>query len=410
MPRTRKVIDTSTEEVPVQPQFDPRDLPAGSEGKTFWEHMESIPQENWERERYCVYLYRLEPPAGKVEGEPAYLKKYIRAFTIEEVQNEFGGGKYMYWMKRNQEQICRGTFRVAGDPKSPQGAQVSAPAGETNVVGLLGEVIQRLDTARSSGADLGKVVEQSQQILTSAYKTSLESIARNPSAAPAESPWDKILVALIPKLVENLTKPAADPLAQIDRVLGVMEKLKSGATGEGGGDWKSSLATSIGNKLDSLLDRGAEIARNYNEAQQHRAAAVLAAKGFQVRLANQPGTPTATPRPEAATSQTATPTESTGQPEMPVVSMGDWIKAKLVEMLMNGKDGDEAGVVADNMDSEFAGKFAEAIKTDPGALAKDPMFAQAIHHPNLRKFCADYVAYFEEDEEPEPVAAEVSEG
>lgn len=220
---------------------------------------------------------------------------------------------------------------------------------------------------------------------------------------------------MIDKVIEHFLKPPAvpDTLKQFTSFFNIYKNLKEEAApaGDGPANWKVALAQSLGGKIDTILERVEKTVGNYARAQEHRAAVMLAGRGFQVRMTpeastlaeSQPGT--AVPGPQTSATPTAGPGETAppeSPPGAPVLPMGDFIKSKLVEMLFAGKEGDAGAIFAEAMDVGFAEQIARTMKENPSALATDNILAQATRHPNAQKFCEAYVGYFEEEEEPAP--------
>lgn len=296
MPQVKRVTTkTEVQELPAdQPVEDPRDLPSQPEGSNIWEHIEAIAADQWESRGLCVYLYRVDPPGGKVQGETAFIRKYVRPFTIEEVQKDCGGGKYLYWMKEKNKSLFRGLFRIDGDPKvAPEPVRGGTVE---SFLPMMEKMFEKFTEAREHGIDPKTATEQAMSILTTAYQTGLATIGKSTEAPKVteligaladlqklqgggQSDFSKMLMD---KVVERILNPP-DPMEQMTKLLEMQKTL--GLDRDAGNDWRVSVAQMVPGALASVKDIMKDFraaAEENRMAAEHRAAVAWAQRGGPV--------------------------------------------------------------------------------------------------------------------------------
>lgn len=420
-PGTRRTTTEVLEPLPQAAPVDPREIPAAPEDQTFWDWMQGTTAEDWEKKRYSCYLYRLEPPAGKVTGEPAYITKYVRPFTLEEVQADFGGGKYMYWVKEGgTKQLYRSTFRIAGDPRTDV-AKVGATdaAGLTPVLRIFADEINK---RRDSGADATTATKQAMEILTTAYKTGLETVGKGSEPTKLTELISAIAQmknlsgdsnSEIMKLLLQKALNPPNPMESIKPLLEFAKEFMGGGEGGARGDWRVSLAQNIPSAMQHLK----EIAHEFAVASQANALAA------QRTLIPQPPRPAAgvgaMPPPGAdAPMPVSTPggplplDPLNATPEVPGDAMPNpsvtpdhqtWLKQMIVQKVLQGWTGEDLhGWLLDTAPEVIEELKAHSVDQILFYFGSDPTLRLAPQGAPLRKVIEDFLKFAKEEEPPKP--------
>ena len=409
-----------------QPEAYLKDGFPNPKAHSVWDYMNLLTDEQWKE--HIAYLYRTSPTTMRVQGKPAFLNKFVGPVGVEEIAEQYGGRAYLLILKRKRDKIYEERLAIEAPPKFQDGEEPEGVAEEKEKAAaasattedllrkLVTDVISQRDKASEEGKqfDPGIALQNSLNLYGKASEAAIELVAKqSEKAAGGNGMADKMISLLLPKLLEKMFAPAPDPLNQLAATATLIKDLQGEAApaGDGPGNWKIALAQSLGAKADSIFERIEKSLSHYARAQENRAAVMLAGRGFSVRTAP----PTDAGAPPASeplqTSATVTPVAQPpitpsvtgpvpGEPT-PQLSMPDFIKGKLVEMLFSNKDGDTAAIFAETMDGAFAEEIARVMKENPEELAKDNILAQAVRHPNVKTFCKDYVDYFEGEPAPE---------
>lgn len=452
---------------PADPSLNSPGSPVTPDELDFWVRIRAITPEEW-AQGMKTYVYLVWPIIDRKEGEH-YIAKLSEGFDEDFLLRTFGSGKFYLRLndrsghtiasktvscynaklppKVNAEEVVVGDPRneryFSAWPKSSDRDRDSDAGGKGDQAAVLAAVNKFAEITKQLLDHKGALQEDQRTMLRAAHDESLRLVTEQArsDAQPVDAlgMLEKILTVtdkLHPAPPPVATAP--DPLAMLDKVLkiakelhpapeapeekqnqveqlssllDVIEKLEgrlgkgAGDSGDGPANWKIALAQSLGGKIDTILERVEKTVGNYARAQEHRAAVMLAGRGFEVRTTPEPaaaGTPQTSATPSATAGEAPSP-EPAAAP--PVLSTGDFIKSKLVEMLFAGKEGDNGAIFAEAVDTDFAEQIAKTMKENPSALATDNILAQATRHPNAQKFCEAYVGYFEGEEEPAPEAA-----
>ena len=399
-----------------------------------WDYMGLLTDEQWKE--HIAYLYRTSPTTMRVQGKPAFLYKFACPVGVDEIAEKYGGRAFLLILKRKKDKVYEERFGIEAAPKfqdneEPEGVaeeKEKAAAASATTEDLLRKLVTDVITQRDKASAEGKqfnpeaALQNSLNLYGKASEAAIDLVAKqSEKAAAGNGMADKMIGLLLPKLMERLLAPAPDPLTQLAATASLIKELQGEASpaADGPGSWKIALAQSLGAKADSIFERIEKSLAHYSRAQENRAAVMLAGRGFSVRTGPPPGDTapaaaepvqtSATMTPAAQPPITPNPTDpATGEP-VPQLSMPDFIKGKLIELLFSGKEGDAAAIFAEAMDAPFAEEIARIMKENPEALATDNILAQAVRHPNVKTFCKDYVNYFEEEEPseaPPPPAGE----
>jgi hypothetical protein len=301
----------------------------------FFSYMQSLTPEQWKR--HIVYITR-EQPKTSINGVGGYLTKLQQAFDIEDIKLAFGGQEFSYIMKRDNDIIYSGKFRIEAPPRYDS-TRESAAGTPTNghsdgtaqllqqFVGVLRDELAR---SREDGKGSG-VTEEAIKLLTSASDHAMsvitkqvpqasdptaqltallaaaEKIAAMRAPAPAASGLGElgtILVPILKTLAEKLLTPT-DPLDQITKLAGIFDVLEK-LRGPGGGksDYRTALVEqgipAVRDLITTIAERRAsdvEIARQARaraESQERTANTAKELNAQRLAAANQ------RPAPQAA--------------------------------------------------------------------------------------------------------------
>jgi hypothetical protein len=280
------------EPLPPEVTFDPM-----NESMAFMDALRMITEDEWLR--YWLYLYRLDPKVKNAADDKKYIARFQVGVDEDDVQEQHGGGKYMFTLVERTE---RGVspkkrdykFSIAGDPKFLPGQTVAgataavaaaAPPAEhredSESAALVRALPALIETLKSNGAGgsnvgltqaldvMGAASKASVTMMMEAAKLSITSPTGNQLAdrlletflkqgqpqAPQRSAIEDKLITLALSRLEN-PQPQGDggfgQLGALKDLLGVDNIVDLLRPGGGAGDvWKSKLvemgASFIGN-------------------------------------------------------------------------------------------------------------------------------------------------------------------
>lgn len=240
----------------------------------FWTYMHSLTPEQWKD--HIVYLTR-ENPKTSINGIGGYLTKLQQPFDIEDIKLAYGGYEFSYIMKKGNDLVYGGRFRVEAPPKyDPSRENSTSSVASSASATMGGDVLKVLEqqnerlyqvlTTLQGAKEDNPAVSGAIEMLTSAYKTGLSAVATphqsNTDAATQLQTMlsigekianlrgpgldiEKILAnPLIAPLIQRLLNP--DPLADITKlgaVLDVLDKLRGGGGEAAPKDWKAALVS-----------------------------------------------------------------------------------------------------------------------------------------------------------------------
>jgi hypothetical protein len=199
---------------------------------TFWEKIELIPKSAYDE--LLIYLYRLEPKVFNRPGEPAYLCKYQLPLTEEQVQEDWGGGRYEIYCKRGRRTIAgKNIFTIMGRPTKYKEGQTDAtgkaltssggngqPSGGNGSSDLAETLKALMPILKPEGG--AKAAEAAVEVVRTGY-TSVLDAQQKAASAPNE---------LLTKLAERALMPqqpqGPGTLEIIDKLVSVAGKLNGG--------------------------------------------------------------------------------------------------------------------------------------------------------------------------------------
>jgi hypothetical protein len=229
----RKPPHTSIEELEENATIEEKLLEPGTweadwkdrsvkENATFWDRLTLIPKHA--QHEMMVYLYRLEPRVYNKQGDPSYQAKCTLPLTIEQVQEDFGGGRYEAWLKRGNRTLVKHIFSISGQPRYKEGqtdatgkalAPTSPVASEPRGSDLSEALKAIVPLLKNDNGQ--KAADASIEVMKSGMTTALK-MQSDAAGAPNE---------LLAKLVDRaLTQPQGpDALTLLDRIISISKNL-----------------------------------------------------------------------------------------------------------------------------------------------------------------------------------------
>jgi hypothetical protein len=196
------------------------------EQATFWDKIALVPKHA--QHELLVYLYRLEPRVYNKQGDPSYQAKYSLPITLEQVQEDFGGGRYEIYLKRGRRTIAgKYIFSVSGQPKYKEGqtdatgkpvaGAASAPS-ESRGGSELAEALKALVPLLKNDNGSARAAEASVDVMKTGMNAALE-MQRDAAGAPNE---------IMKTLIERALAPAQAPdaLALLEKIITISSKLQ----------------------------------------------------------------------------------------------------------------------------------------------------------------------------------------
>jgi len=234
----RKAPHTSIEDLEEQATIEEQLLEPGKweaewkalcekEQAQFWDKLALIPKHA--QHELLVYLYRLEPRVYNKQGDPSYQAKYSLPITLEQVQEDFGGGRYEIYLKRGRRTIAgKYIFSISGQPRYKEGQTDATGKALTPMSPVVSE---------SRGSELSEALKAIVPLLKNdngqkAADASIEVMKTGMSTAlkmqsdAANAPND-LAKSILPALFERAMNPAAqpDPLALLEKFITISSKL-----------------------------------------------------------------------------------------------------------------------------------------------------------------------------------------
>jgi hypothetical protein len=381
------------------------------------EYMETTPREKWEQGNHIVYLYRVEPPVYRGAPGAAYVTKYSSPITLEQIQQEYGGGLWRIVIKRANERVSDSRYQLSGPARDlTRGTQEFAPGtpGGVSTGDSASLASQAMHLAANPTAQAAQV-----EMLRTAAVNAIEMVKSNvpqpppqlsvkeilelakglngPTSVSTEKPFletevGKILIAaasaLVTALVNRMVAPAADPLDQLSKYAEVIGKFSPAASTN---DWKAALVQAAPQLAMSIKDTVQEL-RLGTEAQMRMNAGrtLTAVSPPPAAPATQPN-----PSPQNVVEMPASQPQIGAQPMEP-------FETKLVELLNDPQmTGDKAGEILDvqwpRIVDEVSKYSADQIMQ---AFQIRPILQPHSQNPRLRQFLTEFLEWANETDTP----------
>jgi hypothetical protein len=208
-----------------------RDQCEKEKANTFWEKIELIPKSAYDE--LLIYLYRLEPKVFNRPGEPAYLCKYQLPLTEEQVQEDWGGGRYEIYCKRGRRTIAgKNIFTIMGRPTKYKEGQTDATGKPVASAGGNG------NPSNGTGSDLAEALKALVPILkpegsTKAAEAAVDVVRTGYSSVleaqqKAANAPNELLARLAERALTPQPPQGPDALTMIDKLVSVASKMNGG--------------------------------------------------------------------------------------------------------------------------------------------------------------------------------------
>lgn len=330
------------------------DRPADGDDKTelhvqaeqdLWDHISELKPDDWRNRSF--YIWQIEPPITKKEGEPAYVVQWSEPFTADMLQARAPDGKRFKIMEKVTGQRERPIWFIAMVPRSPAQAAASAQNASVGNNPDLRQLASDMTKALQSSPQLVEEASRAGlKIVGDAYKTALDtagkpmdvvgSLIQLQTAGLISKPeafnWKEakeFARELLPTIKEMLGggSKAKSGIEEIRDLLGLMDELGVLGGGRNGSIW-ADLAPKIGESLEKVTGN---------------IATIMSARRTIIQ---QPANPTATrvngaepphpAEPQAPAAQ-STPAEQARELQAKIEM---WLKIRFIELY---SDKDEKG-------------------------------------------------------------------
>jgi hypothetical protein len=369
-----------------------------------FEYMEQTPRDKWDQGEHLIYLYRLEPPVYRNVPGPTYVTKYAAPVTLDQIQQEYGGGLWRLLVKRGRERVADRQYAVCGAPRDLSRSDNGLPATGGNGASTDSVLSQAVNLAANPTAQ-----QATTAILTSAASASIQMVRDN---APKQLTVQELVVLakeLSPKTQSFLESPLgialagklidrlfADPTDQFIRMAEIMTKFNGGSSS---GDWKAALVNAAPQLANAVKDTvqelrlGAEAQARINAGHTIQQAALPAANAAP---------PPAAPNPSASAPNVLQmpASQPTGTPPM------EPFETKLIELLNDPKmTGDAAGEILDQTWPRAVDEVARySVDQIMVAFSTRPILQPHAQNPRLREFLTQFLQWANESDAPAPTA------
>lgn len=418
MPKASAVPASESPTVVINQTVPAREQPEEKKERTridFWPYIAGLSPDDWKRHE--IYLYRTKPVVGHKEREK-YLDIYNSKFTIEDVKARFGGEEFRAMLLRNGKNVCTVEFAIEAAPKFDLVREI--PGVDTAQNATIQKLVDKL-TDREDDPDVtGEAVQRSVNIMGNAFEAAasrlattspngggnlIETIKALKELGLIGMPQKNSVLETIQVLKELgiVGGPVAqfNPVAQIDTVLGIVEKLRDFGGGGGKTDWKTLAIEKLAEYTPEILrgvvsigDKQVQLERERRsrvEAVERAASAVQGAQQQQPQLS-----PNGNPQPPASypLATVAAPAQEQNPGNLPVVTFEQLGFNRIVEMVYRGEDG---GAVMDFLYGLDPRAYDYLLECDAAGiraiLGGDPVLAKVLEYPHLDDFVAQVLEY-----------------
>jgi hypothetical protein len=447
-----------TPAIPATPSQSPqaRLVVSDYQKMSIWQAFERMTQDDWSDK--MVYIVRSFPFTVNIHTGLKYgsiFKGGYPGITEEQIQDNFGGGKFRLWLNMGKMTMCNAhAGPYPGKPKllpdedlmltQHDGEEAAAPAadaGNEMLLKILDRLLNEREAAQATGdtksADsIGRALD----IVTNAAKRANDMVADSNKPQTLESqvatftaiknliePKDKdesLTKLLITKLLDRAfatpaaSATAANPVDQLNATMDLVEKLQErfGEGPRGGSDWKSLLIQAIPAVVEHLAQMAKTIQsrpivvnmpRNFRPGPgaPPPGPAMIPVDALPFNPADMGGAPQ--PLDEG---EIPSPTPDTRNPA-PAYELAplDHIKRRLVAMFYRGKPGDLcASFIEDAAPALYEHLKGQSAETLLPFMQTDPILSEIAGQPGIKEWLEELVTFVKDVESETPETAKVN--
>jgi hypothetical protein len=406
-------------ETTVRPATKGTERDASMPGRSdFMEWVAQLPKSEWERLELSVRFYRGSDTRGQFCE-----KLYEPPFSLEWIQEKYGGGDY-YVMGYEGAQLRYSLIvRIFGKPKDPDEVSAqdhSMPKGEMGMIlkafqDSQRELIAELRAARGGDAAsnaVNQAVNLSGQVFSSAVQSATTAIAKvtGNGGAPQNDPMRDMMMQFMQAAIAKMMSPT-DPIDTFSKMATAMGNLGFGPKGEGRSSGIAQELLRMAPTVLSEINKG--IVSMATMREQELRAAILA-RGAQTQVPQ--------PQPDAVPHQqpqqiiespppNPAPAAPPAEPRQPEIGFWEFIEGGIVNVLRDPTKPIEhaANEALIFLDTSGAGQFVDAMINagEPGLLdlfRTRPILMQIPQNPRLTEFIKKFLELARESRQPEPAS------
>jgi hypothetical protein len=178
MPKVKRVVTETSEVTKPSTPEEEGELHVQSE-EDLWDHVAGIKPEDWRNRSF--YIWQIEPPITKKEGEPAYVVQWQEPFTPEMLSQRAPEGKRFKIMEKVTGRRERPIWFIAMVPRPGQ-VQPGAVTQQNSGQAMGNDTAQVLRDAtnalKQSPQLLDEAARKGQEMMSRAYTSALETVAK----------------------------------------------------------------------------------------------------------------------------------------------------------------------------------------------------------------------------------------
>ena len=316
-----------------------------------WDFVESLKAEDWNSKEFEMTLYR-----GTKSNRGAWCGKFYEPMTPDKIQEKFGGGSYVIYMKvppgnqlRYYEEI-----EIVGAPKTDFSATSSSSNSPNNseiaqVLAMMREdrqmfmaAIERMSGAGSSQEAVKQALTLNGQVFSAAMPAVVKTLEGvGGSGNHGAGPMDDLTRTFMQAAISKMLNPA-DPIEQFAKMAGAMGTLGYKMGGNPQTSLTTELARGLLNALPQLAGHVGGIMEQYRRAEEAKLQQVAIMRGGPgTQVITQPAAPAApAPAPNviqmpAVDAQPPSAEQFTQEQTLKTEEVFQMVETKVVELLMN---------------------------------------------------------------------------
>jgi hypothetical protein len=336
---------------------DPQEKTGGRKHPPMWDFIDTLTPADWNTKDYEMTLYR-----GSKANRGPWCGKFFEPMTPDKIQEKFGGGGYVIYMKvppGNQLRYFE-EIEIVGAPKNDFISSTTGPTAmdaTSQLIALFREEMRamREEMKASRGGDMGiEAVRQAMQLNGQVFSSAVPAVTNAISGANGSGhrdpgPMDELTKTFMQAAIAKMLNPA-DPIEQFAKMATAMGTLgyKMGGA-NASGSVAAELARGLLNALPQLASHVGGIMDQYRRAEEAKLQQVALMRGAPgARVITQPAAPAAPAEPgpgtnviemPAAPATEANPAAAAGnltsEQTIQAEQLFQFVETKVVELLLN---------------------------------------------------------------------------